>query len=213
MFRIARICFLHRLKGNMSGDAHDFKNIETRALINILFLQGKTQGNSRHSERNVLAEHVASYATVNNRVAQFKHGDFSTCDIPRPRRNKTVTTTEIIDQIQELILEYRRISAKSTAELLGISHERVGSMTHEDLYMRKMSVIWVPKCLNADKNFNGASLLNNFGNFFGTIHMISCRDWWPYMKPCYITLTQRPSNNQWSGGIVAQYPPPKKKSD
>jgi len=50
-----------------------------------------------------------------------------------------VTTSEIIDQIHELILEDRRISAKSTAEQLGISCERVGSIIHEDLDMRKLS--------------------------------------------------------------------------
>jgi predicted HTH transcriptional regulator len=45
------------------------------------------------------------------------------------------TTPEIIDQIHELILEDRRISAKSIAEQLGTSHERVGSIIHEDLDM------------------------------------------------------------------------------
>ena len=62
-----------------------------------------------------------------------------------------MTTPEIIDQIHELILEDRRISVKSTAEQLGISRERVGSIIHEDLDMRKLSAKWVPKCLNADK--------------------------------------------------------------
>jgi len=71
-------------------------------------------------------------------------------DAPRPGRHKTVTTPEIIDQIHELILEDRRISAKSIAEQLGISREWVGSITHEDEDMRKLSEKWVPKCLNAD---------------------------------------------------------------
>jgi hypothetical protein len=44
-------------------------------------------------------------------------------------------TAEIIDKIHELILEDRRISAKSIAEQLGISRERVGSIIHEDLDM------------------------------------------------------------------------------
>jgi hypothetical protein len=35
------------------------------------------------------------YATVKNGVAQFKLGDFSICDAPRPGRPKTVTTPEI----------------------------------------------------------------------------------------------------------------------
>jgi len=64
---------------------------------------------------------------------------------------KTVTTPEIIDQIHELILEDRWISAKSIAEQLGISCERVGSIIHEDLDMQKLSVKWVPKCLNANQ--------------------------------------------------------------
>jgi len=57
-----------------------------------------------------LGEHAASYATVKNWVTQFKHGDFSTCDAPRPGRPKTLVTPEIIDEIHELILEDRRIS-------------------------------------------------------------------------------------------------------
>jgi len=48
-------------------------------------------------------------------------------------------------------LEDRRISAKSIAEQLGISCERVGSIIHEDLDMRKLSAKWVLKCLNVDQ--------------------------------------------------------------
>jgi len=62
-----------------------------------------------------------------------------------------VTTPEITDQIHELILDERRISSKSIAEQLGISGERVGSIIHEDLEVRKLSAKWVPKCLNADQ--------------------------------------------------------------
>jgi len=68
-------------------------------------------------------------------VAQFKPGDFSTCDAPRPGRPKTVTTPEIIDQFHQLILKDHRISAKSIVEQMGISCERVGSIIHEDLDM------------------------------------------------------------------------------
>jgi len=99
----------------------------------------------------ILGEHVKSYATVKNWVAQFKSGDFSICVAPRPGRPKTVTTPEIIDQINELILEDSRISDKSIAEKLGISRERVGSIIHEDLDIRKLSAKWVPKCPKADQ--------------------------------------------------------------
>jgi hypothetical protein len=59
-----------------------------------------------------LGERAPSYATVKNWVAQFKHGDFSTCDAPHPRGPTIVTTLEIIGQIHELILEDCWILAK-----------------------------------------------------------------------------------------------------
>ena len=125
-------------------------------------------------------ESAPSYATVKNWVAQFTRGDFSTCDAPRPGRPKTVTTPEIIDQIHELILEERRISAKSIAEQLGISRERVGFIIHDDLDMRKLSAKRVPKCLNADQKRQRCQLSEQIWNcleLFGAIQMISCRDW------------------------------------
>jgi len=136
----------------MSGDARDFNNIETRAVIKFFFfLQGKAPKEIHASLTETLGEHAPSYAAVKNWVAQFKRGDLSTCVAPRPRRPKTMTTPEIIDQIHELILEDRRISTKSIAEQLGISRERVGSLIHDVLDMRKLSAKWVPKCLNADQ--------------------------------------------------------------
>jgi len=99
MCRIASLFLLQRLKGSTSGDARDFNNIETRAVIKFLFfLQGKTpKGNSRLSDRNILGEHAPSYVIVKNWVAQFKRSDFSTCVGPCPGQPKTVTTPEIID--------------------------------------------------------------------------------------------------------------------
>jgi len=117
----------------------------------FFFLQGKASKEIHAILIATLGERAPSYATVKNWVAQFKRGDFSTCDTPRPGRPKTVTTPDIIDQIHELILEDRRISTKSIAEQLGISRERVGSIIHEHLDMRKLSAKWVPKCLNADQ--------------------------------------------------------------
>ena len=139
----------------------------SRRELSVSFspLQGKALKEIYVILTETLGEHAPSYATVKNWVAQFKRGDFSTCDAPRPGRPKTVTTPEIIDEIHELILEDSRISAKSIVEQLGISRERVGSIIHEDLNMRELSAKWAPKCLNADQNVNGASRLSCFGIF------------------------------------------------
>jgi len=48
------------------------------------------------------------------------------------------------------MLEERQISAKKTAEQLGISRDRVGPIIHEDLDMLKLSAKWDQKCLKAD---------------------------------------------------------------
>jgi len=106
-------------------------------------------------------------------VPQFKSGDFSTCVALRPGRHKTVTTQEIIDQINELILEDRRISVKSIAVQPGISREWVGSIIHKDLDMRKLSVKWVPKYLKEDQKRQ----LSKIWNFYGANQMSSCSDW------------------------------------
>jgi len=60
-----------------------------------------------------------------------------------------VTTPENIDQIQKLIFDDRRISAKSIAKQLDFSRERVGPIIREDLDMRKLTAKWIPQCLNA----------------------------------------------------------------
>jgi len=84
-------------------------------------LQGKAQKEIHAILRETLGGNATSYATVENRVTQFKRGDFFNCDSSRPGRPKTLTNPEIINQIHELILGDHRISAKPIAEQLGIS--------------------------------------------------------------------------------------------
>ena len=122
MCRIASL-FLQRLKGSMSGDARFQEHRDASCHQYFSPAKQNTEGNSRHSERNIKG--TCTIPCHRKKLCgQFKSGDFSTCDAPCPGRLKTVTIPEIIDQIQELILEDRRISAKSVAEQLGISRER-----------------------------------------------------------------------------------------
>jgi len=63
MCRIASL-FLQRLKGSMSRDAHDFNNMETRAVINFFFLQGKPPKEIYTILTETLGEHAPSHGTV-----------------------------------------------------------------------------------------------------------------------------------------------------
>ena len=140
---------LQSLKGSMSGDVRDFNNIEMRSVIKFF------------SPPTTLKEiHAIRSETLGDR------GDFSTCDAPHPGQPKTVTTPEINDQIHELILEDSRILAKSIAEQLGILRERVGSIICEYFDMRKLSLKWVQKCLNADQKHHWCQLSEQLLEFF-----------------------------------------------
>jgi len=100
MCRIASLFLLQTLKGSMSGDTRDFKNMEMRAVIKFFSARrGKAPKEIHAILIETLRQHAPSYVTVKNWVAQFKSGDFSTYVAPRPGRPKRVTTPEIIDQI------------------------------------------------------------------------------------------------------------------
>ena len=158
-------------------------------FLTFFSLQGKAPKEIHAILTETLGEHAPSYATIKNLVAQFNHGDFPpvmclVLDDPKqwpPRRLLMKFTS---------FLEDRRILAKSIAEQLGISRERVGSIIgHAEALPWKGS-------LNAStriKNVSSASRLSNSWNFFGAIQMISCRDWWPWTKPGYITMTKQQS--------------------
>jgi len=59
----------------MPGDARNFNNMETRAVMN-LFLQGKAPQENPAILGDTLGEHAPSYESVKNWVAQFNRGDF-----------------------------------------------------------------------------------------------------------------------------------------
>jgi len=163
------------------------------------------EGNSRHFERNVRGTCTIVYHRQ-KLGGPFKLCDFSTCDLPRPGRPKTVTTPEIIDQIHELILEDGRISAKSIAEQLTWA----GWVHHSWRFGHAEALREVGPEMpeRGSKTSTVPVVWGTFGIFFGAIQMISCCDWWPWTKLGYIALTRRQSNNQWTGGIVA-HPAPK----
>jgi len=54
----------------------------------FFFLQGKAPKEIHAILTETLGEHAPSHATVKNWVAQFKCGNFSTCDAPCPGRPK-----------------------------------------------------------------------------------------------------------------------------
>jgi len=192
----------------MSGEELDFNNKETRAVIKYFSsLQGKAPKEIHAILTETLLKYAPSCATVKNWVAQFKRGDVSTCVAPRPWRPKTVTTPEIIQKIHELILEDRGISAKTIAEQLGISRDRVRSIILEDLDMRKLAAMRIPKCLKEDQKRQWCKSSEQILEFFCRYHngflsrLVAMDETWLYQ---YDPETK---HIQWNGGIAAHSAP------
>jgi len=55
-----------------------------RTVIKLFFLEGKVLNEIHAILTETLGEYAPLYATVKNWVAQFKLGDFFTCDASRP---------------------------------------------------------------------------------------------------------------------------------
>jgi hypothetical protein len=75
------------------------------ASCKVFFLQGTAPNKIHAILIETLGEYASSYSTLKNWVAQFKHGDFSTCASWTTQNSDHPTPEIIIDQIHELILE------------------------------------------------------------------------------------------------------------
>ena len=165
MCRIGILLLLQRLKEYFRKRARFKKHRDSIWHQVFFFLQGKAHKEIHAILTESWGEPAQSFSTVKILVAQFKRCDLSTCVAPRPGLNKTVTISDFIDQIHELILEYRQIWAKSKAEQVGISREGFDSIIHEHLHMGKLSAKCAPKCVN----FTGSSRLSYVWNSSGAI--------------------------------------------
>jgi hypothetical protein len=118
-----------------------------------------------------------------------------------------MTIPEVVAEIHELNLEDHRISSKSIAEHMGISRERVGSIVHDDVDMRKLCGKWIPKCLSTDQKRQRCQSSEQIFEFFQRdpndflSRLMTCT------KPAYITMSRIQRNNQGTGGIAAHPAP------
>lgn len=83
-------------------------------------------------------------------TAEFKRGRTSLAD-ERSGRPTTVTTTDNIEKIHQMVLDDCRIKVREIAEAVGISIKRVCHILTEELNMRKLTMHWVPRLLTANQ--------------------------------------------------------------
>ncbi|PNF38932.1 hypothetical protein B7P43_G07456 [Cryptotermes secundus] len=74
----------------------------------------------------------------------FKDGRTSVDSEPRSRRPSTSRNENVIEQVQTLVMEGRRITVRELANEIGVSTGSVHSSLTEDLGMRRVSAKFVP---------------------------------------------------------------------
>ena len=124
------------------------QNIEFRAVIKFLTKEcAKAKEIHRHMA-DVYDGSSPKYSTVAKWSAEFKRGRDSLQDDPRPGCPADVISQEMINRVERLVLNNRRIKGAKLASECGISNGSVYTIIHEHLGLSKVSARWVPRNLN-----------------------------------------------------------------
>ncbi|PNF19239.1 hypothetical protein B7P43_G08215 [Cryptotermes secundus] len=83
-------------------------------------------------------------------VYTFKEGRTSCDNEPKQSRPRTSRSDNMVERLEKVVLEDRRLSVENIASKVGISVGSVHTILHEDLRMRKVSSRWVPRILEDD---------------------------------------------------------------
>ena len=135
------------------------QNIE---FIKILTKEGAKAKEIHRRMADVYGDSSPKYSTVAKWSAEFKRGRDSLEDDPRPGRPADVISQEMIDRVERLVLNNRRIKSAELASECGFSNGSVYTIIHEHLGMSKVSARWVPRNLNMQFVSKGWSQVKNF---------------------------------------------------
>ena len=129
-----------------------------RAVIQYLYLKGKT-GQEIHCElTNVYRSSAPSYAQVKFWVGEFKRSRTSLEDKTRSGRPSDATDEEMCNKVQDPVYSDRRIMVEEIANALHISHGSVSTTLHDRFGMHKLTVRLVPKSLSNEQMATRASV-------------------------------------------------------
>lgn len=127
---------------------------EFRAVIKYLQIKGLRANEVKAELDSVFGDLSPALSTVNKYLREFRLGRTTTEDLPRSGRPKTASTSENITAVYKMILENRQVSLREIAKALVISPERVHSIVHNSLMMKKLQAHWVPRTLTVDQKMN-----------------------------------------------------------
>ena len=130
------------------------ENSEFRAVIKYLYLKGLALKQMKAELDEVHGTSAPEFATVYSWVNKFKRGRTSTKGEHRSERSVEVTTPEMIDKINDMVMCDPRIEVCEIVEATGISQDTVFSILHEKLGVKKIWTRWVPRSLSEENKRN-----------------------------------------------------------
>src|SRR5579863_6339993 len=107
-------------------------NLRHRAVIQFLTLEDKKPKEIFERMGKVYGTSAPSYTTVKKWAAEFKRGRQSLDDDPRVGRPVDVTTDEMCQAVERIVLENRRVKV---TERIDISIGVIEKILHENLGM------------------------------------------------------------------------------
>ncbi|XP_048483622.1 histone-lysine N-methyltransferase SETMAR-like [Plutella xylostella] len=123
------------------------EQIEQRAVIKFLTKQGKSPKMIMEEMEAVYGTQCPSKTMIYKWNGLFKHGRESIEDDPRSGRPVEVTTSDIVEKIEKLVVEDARLKKKQLSALTGVSETTILRILHDHLGMTKVSARWVPRML------------------------------------------------------------------
>ena len=107
------------------------QNIEFRAVIKFLTKEDAKAKEIHRRMADVYGDSSPKYSTVAKWSAEFKRGRDSLENDPRPGRPADVISQEMVDRVERLVLNNRRIKVVELASECGISNGSIYTIIHE----------------------------------------------------------------------------------
>jgi hypothetical protein len=114
------VCFIQLSEAEVLSVSLKIDKTEYCAVIKF-FVKEVLTPNEIHSKFiKVYGASSPSFSTVKKWAAVFKHGHTSFEDDPHEGCPKSATTPEIIEQVDDMVLDDRRMKVRETAKTIGI---------------------------------------------------------------------------------------------
>ena len=124
---------------------------EQRYCIKFFQKLGDTQVKTIRKIQQAFGDDAMSITQIKEWYNRFKDGRTSVESESRSGRPSTSRNDEVIDQVQTLVMQDRRVTIRELAEEMGISIGSAHSILREDLAMRRVSSKFVPKLLTMEQ--------------------------------------------------------------